>query len=368
MTRNFSMKYKKCFYLNNAVLMLLITLLLNISVYAAEQEVSSAGFTYNINYPDSQISKNGYLDLLLKPSQKQSVNLTVSNPSDEEVNIDINIEGAKTNKNGVIEYSPNDIPMDKSLKYHFEKVVSGPATVKLKPKETKDIEFEIAMPNEEFDGILVGGVSLIRSLEDDNKVTEKGTQIKNRYRYVVPIVLRNNRKDIVPKLELQKVYPEQLNAKNTIYVDFSNINAVFFDSMSVEVQISEKGKKTVLYQTKKTDMRMAPNTLIQFPVSMQGEKMVPGDYTAKIQVKGSKGIIEKWTQDFKITKEQADKYNERDIGLYEEKTINWKLIIVIVVSIFLLILIVYFIISKLKQRKKEYEKSLSKKKNKKRNK
>lgn len=362
------MKYKKIFYLINAISMILITLLLAISSEAVEKNISSAGFTYSINYPDSQISKNGYLDLLLKPGKEESVSLTLSNPSDEEVNIDINIEGAKTNKNGVIEYAPNDIPMDKSLKYPFEKVISGPTNVKLKPKETKDIEYKITMPTEGFDGIIVGGISLIRSSKDDSKTTEKGTQIKNRYRYVVPIVLRNNKKEIIPKLELQKVYPEQLNAKNTIYVDFSNINAVFFDSMSVEVQISEKGKETVLYQTKKTDMRMAPNTLIQFPVSMQGEKMVPGDYTAKIQVKGSKGIIENWTEDFKITKEQADKYNERDIGLYEEKTINWKLIIVIVVGTLLLIVITYFIISKLNQRKRESKKSSSKKKNKKRNK
>lgn len=362
------MKYKKHFYLINTILILSIIMLFNISVSAVDKNISSAGFTYNIKYPDSQISKNGYLDLLLKPSQEQSFSLILSNPSDEEVNIDINIEGAKTNKNGVIEYSPNDIPNDKSLKYPFEKILSGPTNVKLNAKETKNIEFKIVMPSEEFDGIVVGGVSLIRSLKDDNETDEKGTQIKNRYRYVVPVVLRNNQEEVIPKLELQKVYPEQLNAKNTIYIDFSNINAVFFDNMSVEVQILEKGKETVLYQTKKNDMRMAPNTLIQFPVSMQGEKMIPGDYTAKIQVKGSKGVIENWTQDFKISKEQADKYNERDIGLYEEKSTNWKLILMIVLGTVILIAIIYFVLSKLKHKKRKSEKNFLKKKNKKRNK
>ncbi|MHC5228870.1 WxL protein host-binding domain-containing protein [Enterococcus sp. LJL99] len=59
-----------------------------------------------------------------------------------------------------------------------------------------------------------------------------------------------------------------------------------------------------------------------FPVSMQGESMVSGEYTAKILVKGDNGINENWIEDFTITKEEADKYNERDIGLYEEKTTN----------------------------------------------
>lgn len=360
------MKCKKNWSLAKYLTLILSFICFSITSFAADEEVSSAGFTYNINYPDSQISKNGYLDLLLKPKQEQTITLTLSNPSDEEVNVDIDIEGAKTNKNGVIDYSPNDIPDDKSSKYPFNKLLSGPKEFKLNPKETKNVEFKLKMPDEEFDGIIVGGISLIRSLKDDDKTNEQGAQIKNRYRYVVPVVLRNNKNEVTPKLELQKVYPEQLNAKNTIYVDFSNINATFFDNMSVEVQISEKGKETILYQTKKNDMRMAPNTLIQFPVSMQGEKMIPGDYTAKIQVKGSKGIIENWTQDFKITKEQADKYNERDIGLYEEKSTNWKLISIIVIGTIILIGIIYFILSKIKENKTN--KKSNKKKNKKRNK
>lgn len=346
----------------------IIFILLNYPIisHAEDSQGSSAGFTYNTIYPDSQISNNGYLDLLLKPKEKTKFTLTLSNPSKEEVNVDINISGAKTNKNGVIEYSPNNIPNDKSLKYPFEKIVTGPTEIKLKPNEVKNIDFEITMPDEEFDGQIVGGISMIRSQKDDSNEKSEGTQIKNRYRYVVPVVLQNKQIEVKPKLELNKVYPEQMNSKNTIFVDFSNINATFFNDMSVEVNITEKGKEAILYQTKKTNMRMAPNTLIQFPVSMQGEKMIPGNYTAKIQVKGSKGIIENWTQDFKITKEQADKYNERDIGLYEEKSTNWKLISIIVIGTIILIGIIYFILSKIKENKTN--KKSNKKKNKKRNK
>lgn len=336
------------------------------TISIAEDNIGTAGFSFSINYPDNQLSDKGYLDLLMKPNQKSSFTLNLVNPSSEDVNVDISITGAKTNKNGVIEYTPNDIKNDDSLKFPFEKIVTGPNQVLLKPGETKDVKFDIVMPDSDFDGQIVGGISMIRSTKDDKNEKVEGTQIKNRYRYVAPVVLQVNKNEVLPKLEFRNIYPEQLNAKNTIFITYSNINATFFNDMSVEVSISKKGKDTVLYQTRKNNMRMAPNSLINFPVSMQGDKMEPGNYTANITVRGDKGIIEHWKEDFKISKDEADKYNERDVGLYEERKINWKLIIIITLSVIILVIIIYFILTKINNKKKSG--NLSRKKNKKKSK
>lgn len=337
--------------------------------YATEDNVGTAGFSFSINYPENQLSDKGYLDLLMKPNQKSSFTLNLMNPSSDEVNVEISITGAKTNKNGVIEYTPNDIKNDASLTFPFEDVVTGPNHILLKPKESKDVKFDISMPDSDFDGQIVGGISMIRSAKDDKNEKVEGTQIKNRYRYVAPVVLQVNEKEVSPKLEFRNIYPEQLNSKNTIFINYSNISATFFNNMSVEVTISKKGQETILYQTRKNNMRMAPNSLINFPVSMQGEKMSPGTYTANITVKGDKGVVEHWKEDFKISKDEADKYNERDVGLYEERKTNWKLILVIAVVIILLVIIIYFILSKVKDSKnKKQKRNVSHKKHKKKSK
>lgn len=347
------------------ILLLLIgfTFIISKEVSLAD-ETTSAGFTFNIVYPENQITDKGYLDLLMTPGQKQKVSLTLNNPSDEVVNVDLTILGAKTNKNGVIAYSEPNIANDDSLKYPFETLVTGPETVQLKANESKNVEFEIAMPESEIEGQIVGGISMIRSSKDDKEEEADGTQIKNRYRYTAPIVLQTSETPVNPKAEFKKVYPEQQNGSNTIFVDFSNTQGAFLNEMSVNVSITEKGKETVLYQTKKVGMRMAPNTMISFPVSMQGERMVPGNYTAVIEVKGESGVAETWTEDFEITKEQSDKYNERDIGLYEEKTMDWKLIAMIVVGALTLIVVIYLIISQVRK-KQDKSSNKRKKKNKK---
>lgn len=353
------MKMSKIF--GTLLLLISFSLIFNKQVLAAD-ETTSAGFTYNVTFPENQRMKKGFWDLLMTPGQKQKVSLTLNNPSDEVVNVDFTILGAKTNKNGVIDYVAPEIVNDDSLKYPFETIVTGPEAVQLKANESKDVEFEIAMPESDIEGQIVGGISMIRSSKDDKEEEMDGTQIKNRYRYVVPLVLQTNEKPVVPKVEFKEIYPEQLNFKNTIFVDFSNTQGAFLNEMSVNVTITEKGKETVLYQTKKVGMRMAPNSMIDFPVSMEGERMVSGNYTAVIEVNGEDGVAETWTEDFEITKEQSDKYNERDIGLYEEKTMDWKVIAMVVGVVLALIVVIYFVISRIR---KKQDKSSSKRKKKK---
>ncbi len=102
-------------------------------------------------------------------------------------------------------------------------------------------------------------------------------------------------------------------------------------------------------------MRMAPNSFIDFPVSMNGERMIPGDYEADILItSGDKKWA--WKQAFKITDEDANKFNERDVGLVQEKSLDWKLILLLVaaflIGIFLLFLVVHFF--RKKKAQKEY--------------
>lgn len=349
------------------------TIFLGIFVTEVKADESSpggaAGFSYAIEYPDNQIEKAGYFNLLVTPGQKQTLNVKVINPTSEKITVNVDLNGARTNKNGVVEYGTNQIEKDASMKFPFEEIAKAKKSLEIPANRAEILSIELSMPQTEFDGLILGGIQLSKDDSKDKQEKVEGSQIKNKYNYIVGVSLRNNFNEVIPKLALNRVYAEQFNYQNAIFINYSNVNAQMLENMSIEAQISKKGEGEVLYETKKTNMRMAPNSFINFPVSMEGEKMIAGDYVAKILVQGDGNIREEWTKEFKITKEEADKFNTRDLGLVEEKGVDWKFVAMIVVGSLVAIGLIYGGISymqhKKNARKKSSKNSSSKRKTKK---
>lgn len=331
----------------------------------ADTPAGVTGFTYSINYPDNQVDKElGYYKLKMNPGQKQQLGISLSNPSNEKVAINVKINGAKTNQNGVIEYGDSTISNDPSLKFEFKDIVKAPESVELAPGETKDIKLTIEMPDSSYDGVIAGGIQLMRTGQNDKKNNDGGSMVINQYAYVIALVLQETDTKIAPDLSLNSVQAGQTNYRNTIFVNYSNIMASYLDNMTTEVQITAKGKDTVLYERKQTAMRMAPNSFIDFPVSMNGERMVAGDYVANILVTSGDKKWE-WTKDFTISDKDANKFNERDVGLVQEKGLDWKLIALIVAGVLVLIILIFVIIRILRKKKQEKELALKKERKKK---
>ncbi|GGC76894.1 DUF916 and DUF3324 domain-containing protein [Enterococcus wangshanyuanii] len=359
------MKTHKSFTLQYTILVFSIIVgflfLAKATAVSAEEENSAGatGFTYSISFPDNQIDKElGYYKLKMTPGQEQQLSIMLSNPSAEKVVIDVKLNGAKTNQNGVIEYGESAIKNDPSLKFNFIDLVEGPKSVELAPGETKSLELTVKMPETEYDGVIAGGIQLMRAGQEAT-TNSGGSKIINQYAYVIGVLLQENEAVIQPDLSLNSVKAGQNNYRNAIFINYSNTKAAYLNDMTAEVQITEKGKETVLYERKQTAMRMAPNSFIDFPVSMNGERMIPGDYEADILItSGDKKWA--WKQAFKITDEDANKFNERDVGLVQEKSLDWKLILLLVaaflIGIFLLFLVVHFF------RKKKHKKNITNKK------
>lgn len=346
--------------LSSFLLVFIAFSVLSMTSIAEEKKPSSVTFTYKANFPENQINKeSGYYNLMMKPGQEQIVTISMENSSDKKSVIDLSLNGAKTNSNGVIEYGSNKLKNDKSLKFDFKKVVTGPNKVTLNPKEKKEVELKIKMPDTSYDGVISGGIQMIEEGQGED-VKNQGSMVINEYAYVVGMTLQVNDKPVKPSLKLNTVKPGQSNFRNTIFINYSNVAAVITNNMTAEVQITEKDKGTVIYEKKQSKMRMAPNSFINFPVDMNGEAMKAGDYTANILVTADEGIKEKWTKNFKITPEDADKYNERDVGLVQEKGLDWKLIAIIVAGFFIIVLIIFIIVHTMKKKKKKKSKKKKK--------
>lgn len=333
--------------------LLVISMIMNVQTVHAEKDPGGAtGFTYKVSYPENQMEPDlGYYKLKMNPNDNQVIKIALNNPGKEKLTVDVSINGAKTNQNGVIEYGDSKIKNDSSLKNDFKDIVTGPKNVALAPGETKDLELTIKMPEIAYEGTLAGGVQLMRS--DQGEADKKaGSQIINQYAYVIGILLLETDNAIEPNLELNSVKADQDNARNAIFVNMSNVEAAYLNDITAEIQVTEKDNEAVLYERKQTAMRMAPNSFINFPVSMNGEKMKAGKYKAKILVtSGDKKWS--WDKEFEIKQKDADRFNERDVGLIQEKGVDWKTIGLIVGGILLVIIILFAVLVILRKRKND---------------
>ena len=360
--------YKK---IKNVMIFLVVSLscIVFATVGLAEDD-QEGGFSFEVVRPDNQKNKEvTYFDLLMAPNQKQTVQIKLNNTSDKERKISLKLNGAKTNSNGVIEYGPNDIKDDVSLKYKFTDIVKAPEEVVLPPKASKLVDLTISMPESSLEGYLSGGIQLQDTTDEGNKSQSEQGMVINKFAYLIGMLLsESDSSEMKPDLKFNKVYPGLKNYSNSIFVNFSNFTPVYVEEMTVDVQIMKEKSDAVIYDSKKSNMRMAPNTFIDFPISLNGDKMIPGKYRAKILVTAKNNGRWLWDESFEISDEDADKFNEQDLSLVQEKGINWRLIIGIVVGVIILFALIYLVIRFLRKKKVEKEKTVRKEQMKKRKK
>ena len=345
--------------IKNKVQLLLVALVSLVFIsfsQLVEAAEDSVGFSFDLKMPENSTKPDaGYYDLMMQPGQEQELEISFSNNTDKPVIIEASINGAKTNRNGLVEYGDSSIENDASLKNDFKEIVKGPEKINLKANETKDIKYSIQMPKEKYDGLIVGGLQFVKKMENDKA---EGTQIVNRYAYVVPIILRETEITLTPDLKFNQVSATSENGRNSIVLNFSNIVATYVKDVTVDVSVTKKGSSDVLYSRKQNAMLMAPNSFMDFYVSLNGEKMIAGKYTAHVLVTGSDKEWQ-WEEDFTITEKEAKKFNEQDVNLSDEGNFNWQIVLIILaivvafVAIFLMINKKYLTTKKSSRKKKK---------------
>ncbi|MEI5995024.1 DUF916 and DUF3324 domain-containing protein [Candidatus Enterococcus mansonii] len=338
------------------VLLSLIAVFMSVTIgkyvtYAEENQkseddkiLSAGGFTYNVIYPENQIGgESGYFDLKMTPGQSQTVEIKLLNLGEEEIKIHVGLTGAKTNPNGVIDYGGNEaFTYDNSLKYKFEDIVKAPKEVVLAGKKEEILKIDINMPKTSYDGSILGGISLQKDTNEKDEAAKKasGTTVVNQFAYVTGIVLRETEAEIKSELGFNKVAANNPDRRNSIVIDLGNRKPKIMNDVTVEAQIMGEKSDEVLYEAKQTGISMAPNTVFNFFVDMEGQPMEVGKYRAHILASSGADKWE-WTEAFEITKEEADKFNKEAVGLIQERGFDWKLVAMIAGGIIVLVIVVF---------------------------
>ncbi|MGX7244374.1 DUF916 and DUF3324 domain-containing protein [Enterococcus quebecensis] len=328
-----------------------------ITLFFIGTSVSAADMEYSVsaNIPENQVDKSQtYFDLRMKPGQKQELTLNVSNSGNKKITLNIIPNVATTNQNGVVDFSEKDKVIDSTLKFPLTKILSKEQKVTLAPKEKKEVSFSLQMPEEELAGKIVGGFYVYKDESDEeDKKSEGGVQITNRYAMVVGIQLTEKDDPVAPELKLNTIQPSLLNYRTAVTANLQNTQPTFVNDLRVVAKVSKKGSTEVIHQTTKEGMAMAPNSNFDFPISWDNQELTAGKYTLELVANTSDNEW-KFSKDFEINSKEAKKLTEEAIEVKKEPN-YWAIGGIIAGVVLLVILAIAFTIYLYNSRKKKLE-------------
>ncbi|MCO7181203.1 DUF916 and DUF3324 domain-containing protein [Lactococcus formosensis] len=330
-----------------------------ILLFSGFKTVSAAEMKFSVQavIPENQVDKSqSYFDLRMKAGEAQDLLVDMRNDTSEDVTVEVTPNTAITNQNGIVEYNDTKTERDSSLKTGFKDIATTEKEVTVPAKSTKQLKVHVQMPKEEYSGTILGGIYFSEKDKDTSKETEdeasQGSQIVNKYAYVIGVQLTENDTPVQAELRLNAVQAQQINYRNVITANIQNYEAAILKDLKIEGKVYEKGGSEVLYSEVKEDLRMAPNSNFDFAISLDNKPFKAGKYTFKgVGKSGDK----EWTfeKDFEIKGEESRKYNKEAVSL--EKNYTWIYILVGVIILAILLVIIVILLKKLKKNKEEQE-------------
>lgn len=340
---------------------------------ATKVSANEVGFSIEPVLPKNQIdSQSGYFHLLMGAGDTQKIQVKLKNTKDEEVALNTWVSSAKTNVNGVVDYSDNKTEPDSSLLFDLAQLVKMEKEIVLPPKSEKTMDIEVSMPKERLEGLIAGGITFEEKKGTATQQVSSQTGIKNKFSYVVALLLQQDSEITqYPELSIGKVSPTQLNAKSAISAEIRNVSSIFLNDMSVKVKILDKQSEEIVYEHQKEAMQMAPNSTMDFPVFLKGQKLAAGNYVYEATVSGQgtskESDKQEWllTSEFSVEKSEAKKLNQSDTQLEDKARLSWWVWLLIGVNVLLVILLITFIVVKGNNKKTETVMPIKKKRRKK---
>lgn len=318
-------------------------------VFPINVEAAEMNFSVQAVIPENQVDKGKtYFDLKMNPDQTQDLAIRMKNDTSKDVTVEIGINSATTNDNGIADYSGKVEKKDSTLTYDLNDLIEIDKEMTIPAKGDITVTAHLKMPAAAFDGVLLGGFTFIEKETDENKEVQEGAQIVNKYAYTIGIQLQETDKVIEPELVLNDVFPGQVNFRNVAQANIQNSAAAIIKNLTIDGKIFKKDGKEALYEAKRTDLRMAPNSNFNYGISLDNEEFKPGTYVFKgVATAGEK----EWTfeKEFTIESEIAKELNHTAVEL--DKDYSLYIYLGIGLIVLLLIVVILYLLKKIKANK-----------------
>ncbi|MFD1318698.1 DUF916 domain-containing protein [Loigolactobacillus zhaoyuanensis] len=309
--------------MNKRKWVLFVTLLLGMTAVFASRPVqakTSNSYTMTAQLPTTQTNQQvTYFDLTAAENSVQPLTVTVNNTSQQKLTIKVAANDAYTANNGSIAYDRADV---KSLSapqaLRFSQLVQGKRTqsVTLAAGETKQVTFNVKMPDAPFSGMILGGIRSTAMLGDD------GNNVQSQVAYNLSVVLRHDATPVMPHLKIARVLPGSRLSKSGLLVRLRNSKPNIVSQMTFAGTVTRPGKTKVLATYKQKELQMAPYSELNY--FMPTKLLQPGNYMLHLRLTGRDGYAQTLTKRFHVDQGQQISMNEQKLPV--TKT-NWWLYI-----------------------------------------
>lgn len=164
--------------LNKLIISFLGMAVLFFSYSTVTIEASELKFSVEPILPENQINQeHTYFDLIVEPDQKQTVKVHMRNDTNQDIFVVPHIEAATTNINGVVEYGESNSKLDKTAPYNIADLVKAKEKeVKIPANNSYDLEIEIKMPKEKFEGVLAGELLYKKKMNLKKRINQRSNK------------------------------------------------------------------------------------------------------------------------------------------------------------------------------------------------
>lgn len=340
---------KNSFVIQSLLFILMILAFLTPLTTHAETSGDFTSFTVEGIPNEHQIDGNlGYFFLKEDPGNKDKIGVKVINEGNTTQKVSIKITDANTNTNGIIDYS-GKVKNSKYLTMPLTKYVKAPnSEVEVPAHSTKDVWLDLTMPDNKFEGVIIGSVNILDS--QDNKEQE-GLTLANRYGYTLGIVLANEKTDLNKSVsvELDDVQAKLFDGHKVVQADIVNKNPYIFKADEVNAQVSKYQSDKVINKVEKRDVSIAPYQIYPLQLDWGKRNLSPGKYVLKCEVK-YKDDTWKFEKIFEINENKAKEINQKSV--IKVQIPSWLIYLIIALIIINVGITIYITVRRRKQDEK----------------
>lgn len=278
---------------------LLILSLISINGVYADEMISSYSVSPQYSVHQSKGVEN-FFDIRWTPSNKEKFSIKITNNTDKEQIYKIGVNKARTNKNGIVDYSDNT-PEAKVVKYKLTEMIDISKEVKVPANSSEHVKGYLSFPNEDFNGLLMAGIHV-----SEKKTKDTESNVSNSVAYNIPFVVRGN-KDQRPNpiLALKQLKVEKFSSE-TYSLDalLENKGPNLMKEVEFSSEIKDENGKSILKEVQQLDI--TPETTFTFPIKLP-TTIKPRKYILTLNVEHNKTNKWSFSESFEITNNDVKK-------------------------------------------------------------
>jgi len=245
------------------VILLLLKIITDPLVMIVHGAEETTAFTVRAVLPENQRDPTQtFFNLQMEAGQEQTIEVEISNFSDQTIRIRTGIYTAITNNCGQVVYRYRPEAADDSLSHFVEEIVTVEEIVEIPGKTIHRLPLQIQMPEEDINGMLAGGLFF-------QEVTESGSaqagEVAVIISYVIAILLHQGMPS-QPEILLHQVTMDKIGDQISILANLRNIHPAFVNQLAVNIQITHVETGATILSENREGMQMAPNSNFDFTV------------------------------------------------------------------------------------------------------